>query len=388
MELLFSYTGPLIKDADGNYYSRTITDKMLSRYFAIADKVSICTRVNVIVDKNELQKLTKINTKNLNVIECPNISSITGAIIERLKTKKIVKRAVKKADLVIVRLPCLHGNLIASISKQQKKPYLVEAVGCPKDVYWYHSLKGKILSLPSYFAMKKATHNASFALYVTKEFLQKRYPYSGESIGCSDVNLQPLEESILLERLTKIRKISRNKPLVIGTTAAVNVKYKGQQYIIEAISRLKKIGYNFEYHLVGDGENSFLKSVAKKYEVEEKVRFLGPIPHGKIFDFLDGIDIYIQPSEIEGLPRSLVEALSRACPSLGSKVGGIPELLNKDLTFNKGKIEEICRLLKKMDKEMLENEAIRSFKKANEFNSTDLDIRRTEFYKKYLSSLE
>ena len=38
--------------------------------------------------------------------------------------------------------------------------------------------------------------------------------------------------------------------------------------------------------------------------------------------------VYIQPSRIEGLPRALIEAMSRGCACVGSSVGGIPELLN------------------------------------------------------------
>jgi glycosyltransferase involved in cell wall biosynthesis len=44
-------------------------------------------------------------------------------------------------------------------------------------------------------------------------------------------------------------------------------------------------------------------------------------------DWLDRIDIYLQPSRQEGLPRALIEAMARACPALGSTAGGIPELL-------------------------------------------------------------
>ena len=44
---------------------------------------------------------------------------------------------------------------------------------------------------------------------------------------------------------------------------------------------------------------------------------MGGVPHNKIFQLLDDIDLYIQPSLQEGLPRSVVEAMSRACPIIG-----------------------------------------------------------------------
>ena len=42
----------------------------------------------------------------------------------------------------------------------------------------------------------------------------------------------------------------------------------------------------------------------------------------------DNIDVFIMPSLQEGLPRSMVEAMSRGCNVIGSRVGGIPELLD------------------------------------------------------------
>jgi glycosyltransferase involved in cell wall biosynthesis len=41
-------------------------------------------------------------------------------------------------------------------------------------------------------------------------------------------------------------------------------------------------------------------------------------------------DLFVLPSRTEGLPRALVEAMARALPCLGSRVGGIPELLPEE----------------------------------------------------------
>ncbi len=160
--------------------------------------------------------------------------------------------------------------------------------------------------------------------------------------------------------------------------------YKGQEYVIKAVSKLNKEGYNFEYCLAGGGDNSYLRSVAEKYNVVDKIKFLGSLPHKDVFKYLDSIDIYIQPSKQEGLPRALVEAMSRGCPALGSRTGGIPELLNKQLVFNNGAVSQICELLIKLDKESLLAEAKRSFEKAKEYDKTVLDKKRSSFYQKFI----
>jgi glycosyltransferase involved in cell wall biosynthesis len=175
--------------------------------------------------------------------------------------------------------------------------------------------------------------------------------------------------------------------MVLGTIAAVNVRYKGQEYVIKAIYELNKNGYNFEYHLVGDGDNSFLKAVADRYNIADKVKFLGGLPHSKIFDYLDSIDIYVQPSKTEGLPRALVEAMSRACPSLGSASGGIPELLNKEFIFKDGDTKDICEIIKKLVyRKLLLDEAVRSFEKSKEFEKHLLNERRNVFYAEFIKN--
>ena len=94
------------------------------------------------------------------------------------------------------------------------------------------------------------------------------------------------------------------------------------------------------------------------------------------------MDIYIQPSLQEGLPRALLEAMSRACPSIGSNAGGIEELLNKKYVFNKKDVKRIEKILSTIDKKDLVEMAKFSIEKTKEFDLEKLNDLRNEFYKK------
>ena len=162
--------------------------------------------------------------------------------------------------------------------------------------------------------MKKAPR----VLYVTNEFLQKRYPTNGEQIACSDVVLEEITDDILDKRIARIQNKTDNE-IKLCTVANVGLKYKGHEYVIRAISKLNKDNdKKYKYYLIGNGYQERLKTIAKKYGVEEDVIFLNSLPHSEVFKTLDNIDIYIQPSLQEGLPRALLEAMSRACPTIGS----------------------------------------------------------------------
>ena len=105
--------------------------------------------------------------------------------------------------------------------------------------------------------------------------------------------------------------------------------------------------------------------------------------HDQVFDWLDDIDFYIQPSKQEGLPRSMVEAISRACPSAGSTAGGMSELVSSDYIFHKANVNEIVNLIDSLTKEKLTQEACRNFKTAQNYKKEVLDAKRRTFYKNF-----
>ncbi|QWI13766.1 glycosyltransferase family 4 protein [Bacillus mycoides] len=385
MKLLFAHDHIFYKYKDSFYSTGGLSKEVLERYTEIFEEVTIISRHKEIDVLDA--KLTLASTERVKFIEISNFKSIKNNL-KFFAAKKIIEREIESCDALIARLPSSIGSLAVSLSKKSKKPYLIELVACPWDAYWNHSLKGKIIAPYTFMATRNHVKSASNVIYVTNEFLQRRYPTRGTQIGCSDVALPQLNNETLERRLEKTNHIIKGNPLILGTTAAVDVKYKGQQYVIEAISLLNKRGYNFEYHIVGGGDNSFLKSVAKKHGVLDKVKFLGSMSHEKVFEYLDNIDIYIQPSKQEGLPRALVEAMSRGCPSIGSTTGGIPELLNEKFIFSKGSVKDICEKLEKMDKESMCKEARRSFEKAKEYDYYKLDSKRKAFYQKFILDLK
>lgn len=136
--------------------------------------------------------------------------------------------------------------------------------------------------------------------------------------------------------------------IVLGTAGFVNLKTKGQQDVIKALGILKKSGItSFKYSLIGLGDDSYLRRIAKENGVEEQVAFLGGKTHEEVFNWLDSIDIYVQPSYQEGLCRAIVEAISRACPVICSDAGGNNEIIESNFIFKRGDINGLLSCLRK-----------------------------------------
>ena len=96
------------------------------------------------------------------------------------------------------------------------------------------------------------------------------------------------------------------------------------------------------------------------------------------------MDLYIQPSRQEGLPRAVIEAMSRALPVFGSKTAGIPELLLNECVFDNCSVKQIMYLMSKIDNNQMIHYAKRNFSEAMKYQKSILDARRYNFYNSIL----
>jgi len=360
------------REIDGEYYSLGgLNDDVLSRYTKYFDELIVFARI-LKEDSSNKSKYSKITDSKVKIYDYRKIK------------KSIIKNTIETSDAVIVRLPCFIGLKAIRFSIQKKKKYLTEVVACAWDSYWNHGILGKILTPYIYMATRKCIKNSTNVVYVSNSFLQKRYPSKGYCIGCSDVQLKKISNDILERRLGRIKNERHNKKIILGTIGAVDVKYKGQKYVINAIKKLKKEGFiNIEYQIVGSGDQSYLMNKARKQGVSENISFKGSLDHDSIFDWLDTIDIYIQPSLVEGLCRSLVEAMSRGCPCIASDAGGNVELIDKKYIFHKKNVNDLCKKIKIIMND-LEDASTYNFNKSEEFDCEKLKKKREKYYKEFI----
>lgn len=374
MNVIFAHDHKLRFDGDNLYTLGGLSDTVTNRYTDIFDHLTIICRA---IDKQPSDnRLFEIKNPKVSVTPIKKNSPILS-----IEDKRRIRETVAACDAVIVRLPSFIGDAVYKYAKIMHKPIFVEVVTCPWDSLWNYGVKGKLVAPYMVYRTKKAVREADYTLYVTQKFLQRRYPTKGVNIGLSDVELLRLDDCVLDARLKKIE--SNPTPLVLGTLAALNTSYKGQQFVIEAMSELKKKGITVIYRLAGGGSPDYLLSVSEKHGVRDQLFIDGIVPHEKVFDWIDQLDLYIQPSLQEGLPRALVEAMSRACPAIGSRTGGIPELLGEDCIFDKKDVSSIVKYLQTIDKSFLIQKSRLNFNKATEFDKTLLDKKRKDFYESF-----
>ena len=108
------------------------------------------------------------------------------------------------------------------------------------------------------------------------------------------------------------------------------VDTKGIKEGIEALALLKQQGYqNLKFNIAGTGPyEQSLKDLAINLNINDSVEFMGPVFGEQKIQFWNHATILVFPTYFdEGLPYTLLEALASGTPSITTRVGGIPEVI-------------------------------------------------------------
>ena len=101
---------------------------------------------------------------------------------------------------------------------------------------------------------------------------------------------------------------------------------KGQHYLLDALSKLIVKYPNLYTVFLGEGpEKNNLIDMANQYNLSSKVSFVGHINNLK--DWLPFFDIFVLPSEWEGISMAILEAMTYALPIITTSTGGNPEII-------------------------------------------------------------
>ena len=103
---------------------------------------------------------------------------------------------------------------------------------------------------------------------------------------------------------------------------------KGPGRLLECIPFLNAQGLNFQIFFAGDGTyRTYLENYVMRNRFETQVTFLGHVSHVELPFFYNMADMLALPSQMEGVPMVILEALACGTPVVASNVGGISDLI-------------------------------------------------------------
>jgi glycosyltransferase involved in cell wall biosynthesis len=381
MRLLFAHDHRFLRGPRGERYSSgSFPSSLWDRYLEHFDEVIVIAR-----DGGDVPalSLTRSDRARVRFELLPNLTSLKQILHPSPAIDMRVHSLVQSVDAVVARLPSEIGLLAVRHARQLRKPYAVEVVGCVWDSMWSHgALKGRIYAPLGFYRTRRAIANAGFALYVTSSWLQQRYPTRGHSGSASNVELLPIDRAAT-SRQHRLAALCAGTLPVLGTIGTLQSKYKGIATAFEALARLRSSGLDLQYRILGPGPDEPWRRLSEELGISDLVHFDGVRSAGEaVSAWLDEIDLYLQPSLTEGLPRGMIEAMSRGAACIGSTCGGIPELLPAERLHHPRDAAALSDMIRRYatDTAALAAASRADLETAVQFDPGILKVRRRAFY--------
>jgi L-malate glycosyltransferase len=138
-----------------------------------------------------------------------------------------------------------------------------------------------------------------------------------------------------------------NAAVVIGSVCVMRPE-KRMDWVVRAFAKVHQVDARTHLLLVGSGpETPRLQELASKLGIRDVAHFQPA--QTDVAPWMRSMDIYINSSYSESFPNALLEAMACGCCPIGSRVGGIPELLShgkNGLLFDSNDEPQLTDMLK------------------------------------------
>ncbi len=137
---------------------------------------------------------------------------------------------------------------------------------------------------------------------------------------------------IPLENFAAVKRTADAEALQILTIGRLD-PIKAFPVLFEALRRLQEREVPWSLRMIGDGpERERLVALARRLGIHAQVDFLGSIAPSGVPKELERAGLLVLPSCNEGLPVVLMEAMAAGVPVIATRVGGVAELVQDDIT--------------------------------------------------------
>lgn len=128
-------------------------------------------------------------------------------------------------------------------------------------------------------------------------------------------------------------------------------RHKGHSALIYGFAKIQNKYPKLSLALIGDGpERKHLTKIIDELGLPDKVKFLGKIPNAR--EFFRGADIAVLLSvKREGLGIALIEAMEAGIPTVGTRVGGIREVIThgeNGFLVESGSVDDLAEALERL----------------------------------------
>ena len=195
----------------------------------------------------------------------------------------------------------------------------------PALVFGFHGLTSPLgdLPLPRRLAMPVLARATTRLLTVS----QAAAEVMSKMLKVPVSRIAVIPNGVDTERFSPSAERPVSKGVVVGTAGSLT-PVKNQAMLVKACSALADRGLDVELRIAGEGpERDRLVQLAESRGLGRRMVLMGHV--ADVPAFLRELDIFVLPSLSEAHPNALLEAMACGLACIGTRVGGVPEVLEE-----------------------------------------------------------
>jgi phosphatidyl-myo-inositol dimannoside synthase len=346
----------------------------------VFDQVRVVARTAQVAEPRPKARL--VNGPGVEVLPIPTFVGPFQYLKQRNRIAEKLAQIARLDGAFLLRIPSQTGFVVASKLRARNRPFAVELLTDPYDFFAAGvSPHGLATLFRPYFChqSKELCGEARVVNYVTgKKTIRNNPPLRANWTGnVSDVDLP--EQAFFLPN-----QAATPGPIRIVSVGLLDLLYKGQDLLIQALGKAHQKGLDFTLRFVGDGgQRARLLSMADSCGIQGRVEITGAQGGAaEVRGFLKDSDLFVLPSRAEGIPRALLEAMAAGLPAICSQAGAMPDLIEQQWITGIGDEDALCQALLAFANHRSEWQAIgqRNQQVARGFELSLLRPKRREFY--------
>lgn len=258
-----------------------------------------------------------LRTERPNVVHTHNLGGLSLSVFSAIRSSRIPHvHTLHDFSLLCPRATLLHGNGNMCSSPNFLCKYY-------RDIKKYLSNSPEVVISPSNYVLKRHLENGFF-----KKSKSMKLPLGAD--------------------LSENSKVSKEYDLIKVLFVGQIVRHKGAHILIDAFRRI--VSSNVKLDIVGKGADmQHLQSLASD---DKRIEFHGFVSSDSLKKMYMAANIVVVPSVWhDNSPMVIYEALSYGAPIVGSRIGGIPELIEDGYNgrlFEAGNILELKQILENL----------------------------------------
>lgn len=167
--------------------------------------------------------------------------------------------------------------------------------------------------------------------------------------ACKEYFNPPDKKCTYVNNGIDINKFYRNEHTGFAyINVACHEDYKNQMLALRCFEKISHQYTDTHFYFIGDGtQHNSLIEYTEKHGLKDRVTFTGKIKNPE--DYLAISDAYVQPSHIEAMPMSVLEAMAAGLPIISTDVGGLKDVVKQNgILVSDGNEEDFLKAMLKI----------------------------------------